>query len=186
MCSSDLSFMVPEWRKNASQGVSWEKDSKENLKKLIELSDTICPEYLKRPNDKDALQSFIRAKVDSLDHSPEVQRDGNLLLQFLRTELSSTQRLFSPMSVNFSDSPCGSLMILLHKESSGRLKQIEQKSREIAKKCLSGAAAEAKAHLEERTKDISHSPKGNGPALRKNSTQAPASDITGLKPVKKK
>jgi hypothetical protein len=137
-CATELESA---WLPQIEKGKTWTTLSEDNLKNLKEMSERICPEYLKHPNDGPAIQAFIGKKNAILDQSPIVEKQGQELLAFLAAQLNLYQATFAPVEINFSRSNCGKRMLDLHARTQARHKEIQEKISALTKSCFGISAA---------------------------------------------
>ena len=140
ICHAEL---IPEWEKNAKEGLAWDMDSEKNLRELADLADRVCPEYFKHPNDAPGIRAFSEAKTRVLDHSPQVEKKAQELIRFLEAGLDDYQRTFAPADVNFATTACGTHVISTRHRTQLRLEELRRRVTKISRECFERAGTEA-------------------------------------------
>lgn len=170
----------PAWLAQAQLGKQWEADSLDNLRRLGEMTEKICPAYFQRPNDSDAIRIFETSKAAILGRSPVVEQQGNSLLAFLAQGLAENQAIFESVEIDFSATPCAAHMRATQKRMNERLAEIRGRVNQLAKSCFGVTAAEAAQHLAKKAppKKVGQ---GAPTKIMDGKGKAQSSDITGVK-----
>ncbi len=176
-CHAELE---PAWAAQAALGAKWDADSADNLVKLTELTQKICPNYLAHPNDGDAIRAFNASKGFILDHAPVVEKNGDALLLFLKSGFDDYERTFYPSGLDFSQTPCGLHMRATQKGTYDRLTEVRAKIQSLAKTCfvVNDAAIDATQKAKSPAKALGNGGPGHV-APSAGSQKSTGSDITG-------
>lgn len=185
-CHAELK---PDWAAQAAKGRKWDADSTQNLAKLQELTDRICPEYFKRPNDAAAIRAFSASKAAILDQSPVVDKNGDALIAFLQAGYLDYASTFVPLGVDFPSSPCGQQIRETKLRTEARLVKIRAFIQKLAKTCFAVTGQENAAALKAHSPGVHGEGAPTGAAakgIRQGAGHGGGSDITGVQEDKAK